>query len=458
MLNARRHVTLTVALSVLAVFVVYLPITAVSVALVRIGADTGASTSGLQWVSDAYIIPMTALILSAGVFGDIHGRKRVYLIGMAMTALGATVAALAGLLSGSNALHALWAGQAIMGAGGGMLLPTTLALIAHAVPDFKERSRFIALWATGLVLGLALGPLLSGAILEGLGWGWIFVPVALAAVGATIAAARTLPESSSPEGRHLDWPGQFTATIAIVASIFGVIEGGSAGWTSPQALIGLILGGIAFAAFVAVELRVPSPAMRLSLFRSPTFAATSAAAPAALFALVGAIFVLSLFFGRVQGLSPLEIGVRLLFLNGVTVLVNPLVGRLMTRVRPMVVLTAGMVVIAVMLVVLSGLDASTGLGTIAWQLAILGAADALVLSAIPLAAITSVPHELAGMASTTNTVLRQYGGALGPAVLGVIVAGGSSFTDGMHTALIASAVVVAVVAAGCAATALRSAR
>jgi EmrB/QacA subfamily drug resistance transporter len=458
MLTDRRSVTLTVALSVLAVFVVYLPITAVSVALVRIGADTGASTSGLQWVSDAYIIPMTAVILSAGVFGDIHGRKRVYLIGTVTTALGATVAALAGTLSGTSALHALWVGQAIMGAGGGMLLPTTLALIGHAVPDFRERSRFIAMWATGLVLGLAVGPIMSGLILEGLGWGWIFVPVAVAAVGATIVAARTLPESSAPEGRHLDWPGQFTATIAIAASIFGVIEGGGQGWTSAPALIGLIVGALAFVAFVVVELRVPSPAMRLSLFRSPTFAATSVAAPAALFAVVGAIFVLSLFFGRVQGLSPLGIGARLLFLNGVTVLVNPLVGRLMTRVRPMIVLTAGLVVVAIGLVLISGLDADSGLASIAWRLAVIGVADACVLSAIPLAAISSVPHELAGMASTTNTVLRQYGGALGPAVLGVIVAGGATFTDGMQSALVVAAIVVAVTAAGCAATAARSSR
>jgi EmrB/QacA subfamily drug resistance transporter len=458
MLTDGRHVTSTVALAVLAVFVVYLPITAVSVALVRIGADTGASTSGLQWVTDSYIIPMTALILSAGVFGDIHGRKRVYLLGMATTALGATVAGLAGTLSGTDGLHALWAGQAIMGAGGGMLLPTTLALIGHAVPDFAARSRYIALWATGLVLGLAVGPIMSGLILEQLGWGWIFAPVAVAALGATLVAARTLPESSSPEGRHLDWPGQFTATVAIAASIFGVIEGGSQGWGSAAALIGLIGGGLAFAAFVAVEMRVSSPAMRMSLFRSPTFAATSVAAPAALFALVGAIFVLSLFFGRVQHLSPLEIGARLLFLNGVTAVANPFVGRLMARVRPMIVLTVGLAMIAVSLVLISGLDASTGLGAIAWRLTLLGVADALVLSAIPLAALSSVPHELAGMASTANTVLRQYGGALGPAVLGVIVAHGSTFTDGMRSALIVGAVVVGATAAGCAVTALRSSR
>jgi MFS family permease len=133
-------------------------------------------TADLQWVSDSYIIPVAAMILSAGVFGDLHGRRRVYLIGMALTVLGSVIAALAGTLSGMSALHLLWTGQAVTGAGAGLLLPTTLALIAHAVPDLRARARYVALWATGLVLGIAVGPLMSGTILRYVGWGWVFVP------------------------------------------------------------------------------------------------------------------------------------------------------------------------------------------------------------------------------------------------------------------------------------------
>src|SRR6201991_749731 len=201
-------VGLTIALAVLGVFVTYVPITAVSVSLTTIGAATGGSTTDLQWVTDGYIIPMAATILSAGVFGDLHGRRRVYLIGMALTVLGTVIAAVAGTLSGLSALHLLWTGQAVTGVGAGLLLPTTLALIAHAVPDLRARARYVAMCATGLVLGIAGGPLTWGTIVRCAGWGWVFVPDVGLALVAGVLAAWHLPESKAPDGRQLDWPGQ----------------------------------------------------------------------------------------------------------------------------------------------------------------------------------------------------------------------------------------------------------
>ena len=362
-------VALTVTLAVLGVFVTYVPITAVSISLTTIGQATGASTSDLQWVSDSYIIPMAATILSAGAFGDLHGRRRVYLTGMALTVVGATIAGLAGTLDGRSALHVLWLGQAITGAGGGIMLPTTLALIAHAVPDLRARARFVAMWSTGLVLGLALGPLAAGLILESLSWGWIFAPTAILALGAGVLAALRLPESRAPEGRHLDWPGQITATIAIAASIYGVIEGGQAGWGSVQAIAGLGIGAIALVAFIVVEARSTSPILNLGLFRSPAFSASGFAALIGLFALVGGMFLLSIFLGGTQHLAPLAIAVRLLFLNGTTAVVNPFVGRLMGRVAPIMVLTIGLAIAALSMFLLTGMQADTGFADTAWRLA-----------------------------------------------------------------------------------------
>ena len=448
-----RNVGLIITLAVLGVFVTYVPITAVSVSLTTIGRSTGASTADLQWVSDAYIIPMAATILSAGVFGDLHGRRRVFLLGMALTAVGAVVAGLSALIDGEGALPVLWLGQAITGAGGGLMLPTTLALIAHAVPDIRERARYVALWSTGLVLGLALGPRVSGLLLEGLGWGWIFAPTGILAVVAGVLAARSLPESRAPEGRRLDWPGQITATIAITASIFGVIEGGQAGWGAPQTIAGLVIGAAAFAAFLRVEARSASPILQLALFRTPAFSAAGASAVIALFALVGASFVLSLFFGSVQELSPLGIAVRLLFLNGVTALTGPLVGRLMGRWPPIVLLALGLGLSAVAMFLLTALQPGTGFGETVWRLAVLGVGCAFMLSAVSVAAIQAVPHRLAGMAAAANTALRQYGAALGPAVLGVIfaerIAAGATPTAALHTGLVVCGLLLVVAAATC---------
>jgi MFS family permease len=447
---------LTITLAVLGVFVTYVPITAVSDSLTTIGASTGASTADLQWVSDSYIIPMAAMILSAGVFGDLHGRRRVYLIGMALTVLGTVIAALGGTLSRMSALHLLWTGQAVTGVGAGLLLPTTLALIAHAVPDLRARARYVALWATGLVLGIALGPLMSGTILRYAGWGWVFVPNAGLALVAGVLAALRLPESKAPHGRRLDWPGQITATIAIAASIFGVIEGGQSGWNSAQAVVGLAVGAVAFAAFLRVEARSSSPLLNLSLFRSPAFSAAGFSALIALFALVGTIFLLSLFFGAGQHLSPLAIGVRLLFINGVTAAANPLVGRLLTRWPPVALLAVGLGLGSVAMFLMTGIQADTSIGAAAWRLAILGVADAFMLSAVAVAAIHAVPHRLAGMAAAANTALRQYGAVLGPAVLGVIltsqIAGGASMSSALHTALDVNGVLLAIAAIVCAMT------
>jgi MFS family permease len=446
-------VGLTIALAVLGVFVTYVPITGTSIALTTIGESTGASTSDLQWVSDAYIIPMAAMILSAGVFGDLKGRRRVFLIGMALTAVGAVVAGLGNTASGDSALHLLWLGQAITGTGGGLMLPTTLALIAHAVPDIGARARYVALWSTGLVLGLALGPLAAGVIMQHAGWGWIFAPTAVLAVVAGLLAAARLPESRAPEGRHLDWPGQITATIAIAATIFGVIEGGQSGWDAPQTIAGLVIGIVALAAFVWVESRSTSPIVNLALFRAPAFSASGFAALIALFALVGAMFLLSLFFGGAQHLSPLDIAVRLLFVNATTALANPVVGRMMGRWSPIALLALGLVLAAVSMLLLTALQAQTGMADTAWRLAILGVANAFTLSAVSVVAIDAVPHRLAGMAAAANTALRQYGAALGPAVLGVIlaerIAAGASMSAALHTALVVNAVLLLVAAVYC---------
>ena len=459
--RAQPHLGLTVGLAVLGIFVTYVPITGVSIALANIGQATHASTSDLQWVSDGYVIPMAAAVLSAGLFGDRYGRRRMFLIGMVLTVIGAVLAAAAGLETGTAAIHMLWAGQAVSGIGAGTLMPTTLALIATAVPNPRVRGKYIGIWATGLLLGLAIGPLITGVILDHASYGWTFLPtVGLAAVAGAIALA-LLPESKAPEGRPLDWPGQITATIAIAATIFGVIEGGSKGWSATATITGLSVGAAAFLAFALTELRSPAPLLQLKLFKSGAFSAAGFAALVALFSVVGTTFLLSLFLGYVQHLSPLEIGLRLLFISGVAVVANPVIGMTMHRVKVSYLLIAGLAGSAVGVFLLTGVEASTSTADLGWRLAILGLSIACMLTAVSTAAIDAVPWQLAGMAAAGNTALRQFGGALGPAVLGAVYVtrtnGGASPASALHAAMIVDGVLLGVAALACLLTSLRSA-
>jgi EmrB/QacA subfamily drug resistance transporter len=455
---ADRNTGVTIALAVLGVFVTYVPITAISVALTTIAGVTQASTSDLQWVSDGFVIPMAAAVLSAGLFGDLFGRRRVFLVGMALTTVGAVIAGLASTLTNSSAIHLLWTGQAVSGLGAGMLLPTTLALIGQAVPDFRRGGKFIGIWATGLMLGLAVGPISSGLILDHTSWGWTFAPTAALALIAAVVALVKLPESKAPEGRKLDWPGQFLATVAIVGSIYGTIKGGESGWTATTSLVAYAAAASALIAFIVVELRTAAPLIQLRLFGSPTFSAAGLAAMIALFSIVGSMFLLSLFLGYVQHLSPLQIGFRLLFVTGVGAVVNPLIGTVvLPRVNAMLLLGGGVLLAAVGILLLTGLENDTSFGDLAWRLSVFGVAVAVMLTAVSTAAINAVPWKLAGMAAAANTALRQYGGALGPAVLGVIytdrISGGASAASAVHTAMVVNAVLLGLAAIACLAAA-----
>jgi EmrB/QacA subfamily drug resistance transporter len=446
-------VTATVALAVVAVFVAYLPISSVSVSLSTISAATHATSSDLQWVSDAYVLPMAAAILSAGTFGDIYGRRRIYLIGMGLVGLGALIAGFAVVANNDASLDILWGGQAVMGVGAGMLLPTTLALIAHAVPDHKERTRHVALWASGLVGGLALGPVISGVLLEHYSWGWIFAPTGVLAVLTLLLAPRWLPESRSPEARRLDWAGQGLGTATIVCSIFGVIEAGDRGWRSTLAVSSLAIAAASLVCFVFAELRSDSPILDPRLFGRRPFAVAGIAAWVMMAVISGALFLLGVYLGVGEHLPPLQIGERLFVFMAVTVLLNPIAGAAMRRWHPVLVLGSGLAIGSIGCWSLTHLGAHAGFLSVTWRLAILGVGDAFALGAVSVAAIGAVPHQLAGVAATGNTALRQLGAALGPAIFGVIyqskLTGGDSSTAGLHFAFAISAIAFGTVAIGC---------
>lgn len=412
----RRPITV----AILGVTMAQLPINAVSVSLTTIAADTGASISGLQWVQSIYILAMAAVVLSAGVIAENIGRRRVMVTALVLMAAGSLLGGLAAL-AGELALPLLWTGQALSGLGGGALLPTTLGTIAMAVPDPRRRGPYMALWGAGTTGGLAFGAIVGGLILEAGTWGWIFAPSFLAAVAIAVTTRLLLPAAPT-SGPGMDVPGQISATLAVIGLLFGVIQGGAQGWFSAQAVAGYAVGIVFLGLFIRHELRAPAPLMDLRIFRNPGFAAAGFAAMMALFSVVGVGFLLALFLGSVKSLTPLEIATHIVFLPGTAFVAAPLVARALARLPAELSLGLGLLLAAVgaFLIARTGEDSSQP--DVVWRVMVFGVSVAIMFASVATVAVNAVPLRQAAMAGASNTVLRQIGGALGPAVAGSIYA------------------------------------
>ncbi|WP_246573513.1 MFS transporter [Kineosporia corallincola] len=409
-------------------FVAYVPVTTVSISLTAIQRGLGGSTADLSWVTTAFVLPMAACILIAGALGDAYGRKKVFLAGLLLEAVGALV----GLSAGSY--EVLWAGQAISGLGSAALLPSSLALISHAVPDHRERGRFIGLWATSLLLALALGPFNAGFVLEHTTWNRIYLAAVPIALLALVAGVFFLTDSRAPGSRRLDQPGQIASTIAVVALVYGVIEGGAESFTDTRVIAALLLAVVSGVAFVVIERRSASPMVDPHLFAEPGFSAATLVALITFMSMIGSVFVLSLYLGQVQHLSTLASGSRLFLFTVAPILVGLPVSTLMHRISPRLLITSGLILAALGMLLLTGIDETTSFWGLGWRLFLLGAALGAVITPMTATAVSSVPFRLAGMAAAGNNAFRQVGGALGPAVLGVVMGTRTSLLDGMHLA------------------------
>jgi EmrB/QacA subfamily drug resistance transporter len=410
-----RNATATIALACVGVFVSYLPVVGVSVTLPAIQQALNASTTGLQWITDAFILPTAALLLTFGMIGDLFGRKKTFLTGLAVFCLGCLLCLTAG------GVTQVCVGQALAGVGTAALLPSTLGLISHVRPDHGGRAKAIALWTASLGLGLTLGPLVNGAIVNHTSWRWIFLPSLAVGLLTIVVGAFAVTESRSDRERHLDIPGQLLAILAITGLVYGVIEGGSDGWGDGRTVTAFVVAALTLVAFVLAELRSPCPMLDMRLFRSAAFSGAAVVMALTLFAQVGLVFALSEYFGLVHHASTLDIGVRLVALNGFTVVLGPLVGRLMNATSPGLLLVTGLVIGGVGALLVNLFHASTGTGAAAAVIAVLGIGIALAIAPITTIAINSLPRRLAGTAGSSNSALRQIGSALGPAVFGVVL-------------------------------------
>ncbi len=423
-------------------FLVLLDATIVNVALPTIGRRLHAGISGLQWVVDGYALALAGVMLTGGTVGDLRGHKRVVLSGLALVG----AASLGCGLAGSAAV--LVACRVAQGIGAALMLPGTLAVIANAYPEERERARAIGVWAGVGSCALPAGPVLGGLLVQVAGWRWVFlVNVPIVAV-ASLAASRVVAESHVPAARRLDLPGAALAALALVGLTFAFIEGGH-GSSAVTVVIAAAGAGAAAAAFVAVERRARDPLLPLGLLRRPAFVAANGVAGAMNLASLGLLFVLTLYLQEVRHDRALTAGVVLLPLFLPLSVLAPVGGRIVARTgsrRPML---GGLLLAApgVALLTLSG--ATTGYLTLLPALVLWGVGLALLTPAVVSAAVSAVPAGRAGLASAVNNTTRQAAGAIGIAAFGAIASApeGPGFVHGFHVVAGIAAVLLLAAAA-----------
>jgi DHA2 family methylenomycin A resistance protein-like MFS transporter len=421
--------------------VVQLDVTIVNTALSSIGAALGGGVAELQWVVSAYTIAFAALILSAGALGDRIGARKVFAWGFVLF----TAASLACALATSAAL--LIAARAVQGAGAAVLVPNSLALLNHAYPDETERGRAVGIWAAGASLALTAGPLAGGGLIALTGWRSIFLvnlPIGLAGLWLTWRYAE---ETTRSRTHKLDLPGQAAAIGALGLLAGALIEGGVIGWSSPWVLAGFAAATALAVLFVLQERRAPQPMLPLSLFASRRFSLTALVGLLVNIAFYGLIFVLSLYFQQVNGLSPLATGLAFLPMMGVVLPVNLLAPRATEKFGAPAVIAAGAVIAAAGCAALLGIAEGTPYRAIGPQMVAMGAGLGLLVPPLTSALLGSVDKSRSGIAAGVLNATRQTGSVLGVALFGSLLGGAGAFTTGARIALVIS-IVLLLAAAG----------
>jgi EmrB/QacA subfamily drug resistance transporter len=442
--EAERRNGWTLAIVSVALFMAVLDNLVVSVALPTIHRDLGASIQSLEWTVNAYVLAYAVLLLTGAALGDRFGRKRMFVIGLSIFTAASAAAALA------PNTDTLVAARAVQGAGAAILTPLTLTLLAAAFPA-ERRGMAIGVWSGISGIAVAIGPLVGGAVVQGISWHWIFwinVPIGL--VLLPLAASR-LTESRGPYGT-LDLPGLAFALPGAFGLVFGLVRAQSLGWGSSTVLISMIGGVVLLARFVVHERRAREPMLPMSFFAKRSFAVTNVASFSMYFGMFGSIFFLSQYMQNVLHNTPLQAGLKLLVWTGATMIVAPLAGVFSERLGSRPFMFAGLALQAGALAWL----ASTVSTTLPYTHMIVpfimaGAGMALVFAPSANAVLSSVRTEQAGQASGANNAIREVGGVFGVAVLASIFTGAGgyaspqAFVDGLIPALWVG---VAVLAAG----------
>ncbi len=433
----------TFVVTSIALFMVTLDNLVVSTALPVIRVDLGANIESLQWTVNAYTLAYAVFLLTGAALGDRFGRRRMFILGVALFASASAAAALA------PTAGALIVARAIQGLGAAFVTPLSLTLLSDAVPEHR-RGLAIGAWSGVAGLGVALGPVIGGAIVDGLSWHWIFwvnVPIALAMLPLS---RRVLAESRGPNSA-LDPRGLVLAGTGLLGLTYGIVRADALGWTSPIVLGGIAGGLVLLGLFLFWEGRAPQPMLPLRFFRSRTFSATNVVSFSMFFGVFGSIFFLSQFFQTVEGLTPLQSGIRILPWTVMPIFIAPVAGILSDRIGARPLMATGLALQAFAISWLAAVsDVGVAYTTLLPAFVAGGAGMALVFAPSANAVLGSVrPSEIGQASGATNTI-RELGGVLGVAVLATVFssAGGyaspQNYVDGMTAALPVGAAVLAV--------------
>ncbi|PJN25153.1 MFS transporter [Kitasatospora sp. CB02891] len=428
---------------------VVLDITVVNVALPSVRREWGASVEALQWTVDAYTLVLAAFLLPAGAAADRWGRRRVFMVGLALFGLGSALCALA---PGAGALVGA---RAVQAAGGTMLNPVAMAIVATTFPGREERARAIGVFGSVSGLSLALGPVLGGALVDAWGWRavfWVNLPVVAAGLAG---AARWVPESRGARARRFDPVGQLLVVALLGGTVFGLIGAGRDGWSAPVVWGPLTVATVTVPLLGWWEARRVDPLLEVGLLRSVPMASALVMAFAALCAFGAFLFAVTLYLQGVRGMSALRAGLCLAPVGVLIVLLSPWTGRVVGRRGPRLPL----VVSGAALASAGGLLLLVGPGTpvpaLVAPFALVGVFQGTVNPPVTSTAVTGMPGSMAALASALASAARQTGSAVGVAVAGTVLAGGvaaggPAFTGAAHGVwwlLVAAGVLIAALGA-----------
>jgi EmrB/QacA subfamily drug resistance transporter len=442
----------TLAVVCAATALLMLDVAVVNTALSDIAADLDTGLAGLQWVVDAYTLALAAVVLTAGSLADRLGRRRLFTVGLSIFTVTSLVCAAA------SDIVMLNSARAAQGVGAAIMFAVSLALLSNAFPAAQERGKALAAYGASIGAAFAIGPLVGGALTSGLDWRWIFLvnlPLGLICLAIT---RRSVEESSDPNARTLDWPGQITLTAGLFLLVLALLRGNEDGWSSAT-IIAELGGAVAFlAAFIAVEARVKEPMLPLGLFRIRAFTGAQIAAFSISASFFAVFIYTTLYLQQILGLSAIEAG--LVYLPGTMIMlvVSGATANLVEKIGAGRMIAGGLLLVGVgqALLTVAAVDSS-------WTVFLPGEIIALIGTgifnpAVSAVALGSAPQEMSGLAAGVNDTFRQAGIAVGVAALGALVPAAHAFggdpqtyVDGMQDALWVGAAVCVAGAIACAA-------